>query len=168
MLVFYFPEYLFNKILKGDKTGSSPEFINHHRHRLLLAHKTPHHFVGKHGLGRKDDRFEPFAPVGRRIEKLGHMYITEHIVDIVLINYDLRQACRYEFTDQFLSVGTFDRHGYDLVARSHAFRDLCILKIYGFTEDPDFILDLLSAGILLNRLLYVIIQFIYSQQLRRG
>ena len=148
MLVLDVAENLLDQILEGHEPGSAAKLVDHHSHRAFLGEQAAHHRIGQEGLGGIEHLLDVLLPVGRRVEQLGDMDISYHIVYISAIDQYLAAARRGEEVRELLTGGLVDVDSHKLIAGSHAVAQLGRREIECVVED----LHLISrSSILVSR-----------------
>ena len=80
-----------------------------------------HHFLGEHSLGSNYHRFYLVFPVGvGRLEHFAHLNESQHIVDVVVVDNQLRQSRACENLAQLFAASLGNIHSHNLVAGNHA------------------------------------------------
>ena len=157
MLVLNLAEDFLYDIFEGDDAAGAAKLIHDHGERLFLLEEHLHQLAGGHRLGHVGHLLDVVEPFLGLAEHLGGMDVAGDMVNVFVIDDDLRLAALHEDGHQLVERAVVF-HGLDFGSGHHTVAHLGISKVERILEDLDLFVDIVLILSVVDAGLYQVVE----------
>ena len=157
MLVLNLTEDFLHNVFQRNDSTSTSKLINDHGKRLLLLQEHLHKFAGSHRFGHKRHLLNVLQPFFRLTEHLRGMDIARDVVNILMIDNNLRLSAIHKDGHQVIQR-TVVLYGLNLRSGYHTVAHLSVGKVQSILENLHFLVDIVLILSIINTRLHQIVE----------